>query len=296
MTLDKTTEEEYNERFNEKEKIFLHREGIPLYVASRYHPRFSAFEVRIFVKQEISAKKMNAYDSHFSVEDIYKLIKRDVSPKEANKFNKRFKGEDISFLVGCGISPEEADSYDSRFSGYDIKELFEIGISPSGADSYRKIYSGSNICILHNLGIKYRQMSEAEERKLIDGYLDLYKEEFSKIDYCLFVLRGTGASGGVLTWDGLAWKFSLEIDKEYALLVRNHEFHNGEQKNTLKVKGPIRQDIVAMVEYIHGRSLKDILTVGRVEKFYNTLMEYLTASLSSARPASGTIVTSARPI
>ena len=270
MTLDETAKEEYDERFIEEDRFFLCRRGIPPLQANEYHPRFSAPEIGIFVNRGQSAKEVNAYDSHFDVRDIFGLTERSISPQIANKFNRRFKGVEIDCLVRNEISPEEADQYDQRFFGFDIEALSTVGISPTEANSYRRTYDGEDIRKLHILGIKYRKMSEEEERKLLEGYSRLYDEEYLARDkvlggYCYFRLRGTGASGGVLSWDGLAWKFSLEIDTEYALLMRNHEFHKREQRNTLKVKGPIRQSIVAMVEYIPGRSLEGILTDGRAE-------------------------------
>ncbi len=283
MTLDEATDEEYNERFSEEDKLFLDKKSIPPHQANEYHSRFSAQEISVFINHGKDAGEVNDYNAHFSVKDVLEFMRANVSSKEANLFEERFTGREVICLMRSDVSSELASQYDLRFSGFDIESLVTVGVSPIETHSYKSTYNGEDIRRLHVLGIKYRKMSEEEERKVLEGYSRLYDEEFngycaftiiedfSPLNYessgggfCYFTLRGTGASGGVLSWNGLAWKFSLEIDKEYKLLLRNHKFHKGEQKNTIKVKGPIRHDIVAMIEFVPGRTLAEIISSGQL--------------------------------
>lgn len=154
-----------------------------------------------------------------------------------------------------------AADYTPRFDMHGCIELLKADVLPNVANQYFDNLGLIDILILHKIGLTPSKISSNKRKKrnistLLKKITGYEKIKQSPDEYALL---GVGAHGVVLLKERSAWKFSLNISEEYKLLKQVDDFHQGQQRSVVRVKGEPQERIAVELEHIAGDSLDNIV-------------------------------------
>lgn len=255
--------DKYNKRFDGEIIAGLFKHGYTPDKANKYIKLIKLFRQAEFISKGLLPKDAEEYNKTSENYEMVKLIRLGCSPEDVKKYHPRFKGDYISELVEVDCSSEDAKKYHFRFDAEAIAYLINAGCSPEEAGKYDENLNGEKIAILYTLEIKPDNFPLVKQEKLLllfNRVLEHTEFHLSDVeDAKKFKSLGIGASGMVLLKEDNALKFSKNIYQEYNLLRKIQEYHKGNQRNIIRIKGEPKGRTVLEIEYIKGNSLEDIL-------------------------------------
>jgi len=144
------------------------------------------------------------------------------------------------------VSPEILSDLKDLFSGPGPSILFERmeQVNTVGLDS-----------ILHGIDMDTRiQLLSIDDGMLYKAMKVLLVS--SKVWGGKFDLISVGSRGAVFYDGSQVWKCSISAPEEARLLEKVEEAYKGSQKNVIRSKGPVVNEIILPIEYVEGRTLE----------------------------------------
>ena len=259
------TANEYPRFFNPDDAYTLIINNINLEDAKLYLARL--LETDYFSKRY----ELNPKEKIYSMgEDIVSLIKSEISPETAGEFARVFKGQDIVKLLKNNITADKANKYLrtkrgpwyrhspvlDRFDGWEIVRMIEAGIKSETIEEYSGDFKGYQIAVLQKIGLTKANGFSTHSLEFYNMARGLLKFKDIIRHREKYAVIGTGKTGVVLLKHDKrfsAWKFSPDIDREYAMLK---SVRSG---NIVRVKAKAKKSNFIKLEYIRGDSLENIL-------------------------------------
>lgn len=164
MTLDDNVLEDYDKRFDDRNKKKLIEAKIEQKMANAFHPRFFLEDILIISKAGISPEEANQHKRKLTGDSIVELYNAGYSAKDIQRmeeiikkqdrgelftnenvkeiiqkikeYKPRFNEEDRINLAKWGIDPEKANKFEDRFSVSDIIPIVNSYIDPEKINQY----------------------------------------------------------------------------------------------------------------------------------------------------------------
>lgn len=252
----------YDDRITTKNKIMLWEKGI-MPEEAMYPSRFGLYSLGSY------------YDDPF--DEVNGFIERGIGPNIAAKFDQIFSGVDIIRFLDDGLSAEQANAYLPCKNPFLVKQFIDGGVLPEHASFIPGISSR-----LALVGVTSAELPKEEQHKKI---LLLDEMSFFRLDPgSSFTYIGHGTQAILLLSEhNTAFRFSEDIQREYALLQRVNQYHGGRQKNVLHVLSEPQRGIAVEVEYIGGHSLEQILYGKQRSLPYSEVLDYGAGILNGIR-------------
>jgi predicted Ser/Thr protein kinase len=229
---------------------------------------------------------IHEFKSRFTADDIVSFVSKGNLPEEANAFPDVVDGKQVLEYLSHGMNGQDVAKYDlKRFSLEEVLAFHSRSLEGKYVEQYDPRFKGKDIVSLSGLKMKYEDANKLEPRihgdvlesifsyglesKLAEFNRTLVSllNDISRLPKGTFSVQnpraiGMGKKSIIFQEQERALKFAYNIKHEYFLLKMISDANSNQQANVVKLYGEIIEDLGMSMEFVHGKTLADIISDG----------------------------------